>query len=87
MDIPLCTETTTAKDRIIIKEAMAEPIIHIMIVMIVMIVMINTIPSPTGAVITRIVSNNAIEVMAAIIVTITSTVETMINDLPINAFV
>ncbi|WP_432740509.1 hypothetical protein ABXJ76_10920 [Methylobacter sp. G7] len=84
MDIPLCTETTTAKDRIIIKEAMAEPIIHIMIVMI---VMINTMPSPAGAVITRIVSNNAIEVMAAIIVTITPTVETMINGLPINAFV
>ncbi|MDO9167982.1 MAG: hypothetical protein Q7U18_02645 [Methylobacter sp.] len=82
MDIPLCTETTTAKDRIIIKEAMAEPIIHIMIVI------INTIPSPAGVVMTRIVSNNAIEVIAAaIIVTIMPTVETMINGLPINTFV
>lgn len=78
-DIPLYTETITAKDRIIIKEAMAEPILHIMIIMIVI------IPSPAGAIIIRNISNNAIEVMI-VTMTITPTVETVINGLPINTF-
>lgn len=93
-DIPLCIETITAKDRITMIMAIAKvmPIFHIVTIM------INTAFSTNGAITVRNPGINMTEAMivllateivanmtaTAIVITITSSAETIINRLSVN---
>jgi hypothetical protein len=83
-DIPLCTETITAKDLIVMTMAMA--MVRLRVIFHIIIVMVITMPRLTGIMTIQDIGNNtgADIAMTGTIITMTLSAETIINRLPIN---